>query len=172
LSNTATLYIYVNGAPSFVSNPFSIPDVIAGQAYSGTIATNATDPNPADILTFAKVSGPAWLNVAADGTFSGTALSADVGTNSFEVSVTDPGNLSDTATMSVSVLAAAPIISSIAGQTNQLVLTWTGGIGPYQVQQATHLDSPDWQDLGAPVSGTSVFLTPTNDAALYRILGR
>jgi hypothetical protein len=80
-SNTATLFIYVNGAPSFTINPFSLPGINAGQNYSGTIATNASDPNPSDSLTFAKVSGPAWLNVATDGTLSGTPLSPDVGTN-------------------------------------------------------------------------------------------
>src|ERR1019366_5732631 len=65
LSNTATLFIYVNGAPSFTANPFSTSNGTVGQNYSGTIATNATDPNPGAVLTFAKVSGPAWLNVAA-----------------------------------------------------------------------------------------------------------
>ena len=50
LSNNATMTIYVNGAPSFTSNPFSHPGVNAGQPYSGTIATNATDPN-GDLLT-------------------------------------------------------------------------------------------------------------------------
>src|SRR5262249_13686183 len=47
-SNTATLFIYVNGAPSFVTNPFSLPNITAGQNLSGTIATNASDPNPSD----------------------------------------------------------------------------------------------------------------------------
>jgi hypothetical protein len=172
LSSTATLYIYVNGAPSFVANPFSLPDIIAGQDYSGSIATNATDPNPTDTLTFAKVSGPAWLNVAADGTLSGTPLSPDAGTNSFVVSVTDPGNLSNTATMNVLVQAPPPIVSSLSIQTNQLLLAWSGGIGPYQVQQATNLDNPSWQNLGAPISGNSLSLMPTNTAAFYRVRGQ
>lgn len=171
-SNTATLFIYVNGAPTFVADPFSMPDAVAGQSYSGTIATNATDPNPSDTLAFAKVSGPAWLNVAGNGTLSGTPLSSDAGTNTFAVSVTDPSSLSDTATMTVSVLAAAPIVATLTAQTNQLTLTWTGGIGPYQIQQATNLDNPLWQDAGSPIGGNSALLVPTNDAAFYRILGR
>jgi hypothetical protein len=76
-SNTATLFIYVNGAPSFVAHPFSMPSINAGTAYSATIATNATDPNPGDTLTFAKVSGPSWLSVAANGTLSGTPTNAN-----------------------------------------------------------------------------------------------
>ena len=50
-----------NWPPSFTSDPFSKPNANAGQPYSGTIATNATDPN-GDPLTFSKTSGPAWLS--------------------------------------------------------------------------------------------------------------
>jgi len=99
LSNTATLYIYVNGAPSLIANPFNMPDIIAGQTYSGTIATNATDPNSADTRSFAKVSGPARLVVGKDGKLTGESLSADIGNNSFVVSVTDPRSLSGSAAL-------------------------------------------------------------------------
>lgn len=173
-SNTATLFIYVNGAPSFAVDPFSLPDVIAGQNISGTIATNASDPNPSDVLTFGKVSGPAWLNVATDGTLSGAPLSADAGTNTFVVSVTDPGALSDSATMNIVVQqAASPIVASLTPQPDQsLLLTWTGGVSPYQVQQATNLDNPVWQNFGGPTSGNNLSLMPTNAAAFYRIVGQ
>jgi hypothetical protein len=172
LSNTATLFIYVNGAPAFVADPFSVPDVVAGQNYSGTIASNGLDPNPSDTLAFSKLTGPVWLNLTSNGTLSGTPLSPDVGTNVFVVRVNDSQNLSATATMTVSVLAATPIVASLAVQTNQLLLTWTGGIGPYQVQQATTLDNPDWQNAGPSISGSTTFLTPTNMAAFYRVSGR
>jgi hypothetical protein len=172
LSNTTTLVIYVNGAPTFAANPFSMPGVVAGQSYSGSIATNASDPNPSDTLTFGIVSGPAWLSVAPDGSLSGTPLSPNAGTNTFLVKVRDQSNLSDTATMNIIVTPATPIISTLITQTNQLFLAWTGGLGPYQVQQATNLASPDWQNLGAPISGNSIELTPTNAAAFYRILGQ
>jgi hypothetical protein len=171
-SNTATLFIYVNGAPSFTANPFSLPDITAGQNISGTIAINATDPNPGDILTFAKISGPAWLTVASDGTLSGTPLSSDVGTNTFVVTVTDPFNLSNTATMNIPVQPPPPIVATLAPQPGQLLLTWTGGISPYQVQMATDLNNPTWQNLGPPTTGNTLSLTPTNDAAFYRIVGQ
>src|SRR5258707_12477860 len=64
------MLVYVNGAPFFTSNPFGEPNVNAGQPYSGSIAGQATDPNPGDNLSFAKVGGPAWLNVASNGTLS------------------------------------------------------------------------------------------------------
>ncbi|PWU19963.1 MAG: hypothetical protein C5B50_05120 [Verrucomicrobia bacterium] len=172
LFSTATLYIYVNGAPYFFANPFSLPDTVAGQSYSGTIATNAADPNPGDLLTFAKVSGPAWATIAANGTVSGTPFSPDAGTNTFVVSVTDPGSLSNTATMTIAVQPAPPIIATLNFQPTQLLLTWTGGISPYQVQQTTDLAIPVWQNFGPPTSTNSLPLAPTNAVAFYRIQGQ
>ena len=172
LSNTASLYIYVNGAPSFRANPFTLPPIVAGQNESGTIATNATDPNPGDTLTFAKVSGPSWLSVATDGSVSGTPLSSNVGNNSFVVSVTDSGGLSNTATMNVTVNAAPAIASTISLQAGSLQLNWSGGVGPYQVQATTNLANPDWQDVGGTITSNSFSVTPTNGMMFYRIMGQ
>src|SRR5262252_119190 len=155
-----------NWPPTFSATTYTLASVNAGASYSGSIAANVSDLN-GDILVFAKVSGPGWLNVAANGTLSGTLLSSDVGTNTFVVSVTDPGNLSDTATMNILVLAPQPIVVGLAVQPGQSLLTWTGGIGPYQVQQATNLDSPVWQNFGAPTSDNSLSVMPTNSAAFY-----
>lgn len=171
-SNTASLYIYVNGAPSFTVNPFTLPAIVAGQSYSGTMATNATDPNPGDVLAFAIVSGSAWLTVAVNGALSGTPLSSDVGNNSFVVSVTDPGGLSNTATMNIAVTAAPSVVSAISPQAGGLLLSWSGGIGPYQVQAATNLVDSDWQNVGGTVSSNSLFVTPGNNVMFYRIIGQ
>jgi Putative Ig domain/Galactose oxidase, central domain len=157
--------------PIFNVNPLTLANANAGQAYSGTVATNASDLN-GDALTFAKVSGPAWLNVASNGSLSGTPLSPDVGNNSFVVSVADGGGFSSTGTVNVSVSAAAPIISTISAQVDGLLLSWSGGIPPYQVQATTNLLSPDWQDISGPVSGNSLSITATNDAVFYRIGGQ
>lgn len=170
LSNTATLYIYVNGAPSFTVNPFTMPPVVVGQNYSGTVATNATDPNPPDVLTFAGVSGPAWLTVAPNGALSGTPQSTDVGTNTFLVSVTDPAGLSNTATMTITV-AAAPIVSILSLQGGNLWLNWSGGVAPYQVQYSTDLVYGAWQDLDT-ISSNSLSIAPTNNVMFYRIVGQ
>jgi len=172
LSNTATLYISVNGAPEFIADPFSMPDITAGQSYSGSIATNVTDPDPAATFTFAKVSGPAWLNIAPDGSLSGTPLSADAGANAFAVSVTDAGNLSDTATMNISVLPAPAIVSTFSFQAGEFTLNWDGGIGPFQVQTTTNLANPDWQNIGETTATNSLTITPSNAAAFFRIVGQ
>ena len=171
LSNTMTLYINVNVAPSFTVNPFTLPGIAAGQTYAGEIDTNATDPNPGDVLTFAKVSGPAWLTVGTDGTLSGTPQASDVGDNSFVVSVTDAGGLSNTAALDITVSTSTPFVSAIVTQPDgSLQLNWSGGIGPFQVQATTNLVTPTWQDIGAPTNGTSILVSPTNDTMFYRII--
>ncbi|MDB6022760.1 MAG: hypothetical protein JWQ04_2617, partial [Pedosphaera sp.] len=159
-----------NLPPTFSLVPFTELAANAGQAYSGTIATNATDVN-GDPLTFAKVSGPAWLNVFGSGALSGTPLSGDVGGNSFVVSVSDPGGLSNTSTMSMNVIAAPPITASISLQNTNLLLSWTGGIAPYQVQTNADLTPTNWGVFAGPLSATNLVVTPTNSAAFYRIIG-
>jgi len=159
-----------NWTPVFTNNSFTEAGITAGQAYSGTISASAMDLN-GGALTFAKVSGPGWLGVAANGSLAGTPLSSDVGTNSFVVSVTDPGGLSSSATMIINVSAAPPIISSISFQGADLLLSWTGGIAPYQVLMTTNLANPNWANLGTPV-GNSLTITPSNDATWYRIIGQ
>jgi hypothetical protein len=109
--------------------------------------------------------------VGPDGTLSGEPFSADVGTNSFTVGVTDLGNLSSTANLAIEVLAPPRINSSITATATNLLLAWTGGIAPYQVQMSTNL-AEAWSNLGAPVNTNTLVVTPTNAAAFYRILGR
>lgn len=75
-------------APLFMEDPISKPNATLGQAYNDSIAMNAHDAN-GDPLTFNKVSGPLWLNVAADGTLTGTPATSDFGPNSFIVEVSD-----------------------------------------------------------------------------------
>ncbi len=104
-------YTGTNRAPAFTADPFTKPAATAGQAYSGSIATDATDPDAGDTLTFSKVSGPAWLAVAAGGTLSGSPGTGDVGANSFTVRVTDAGGLYDDATLQITVQASQQTVT-------------------------------------------------------------
>jgi hypothetical protein len=160
-----------NWQPVFAANPFSEPGIIAGQAYSGTIATNTYDLN-GDSMTFSKSSGPAWLNVAANGALSGTPHSGDVGVNTFVVRAGDSGNLFDQSTLNIAVIAAPPIVSKMSVEGSNLSLNWTGGVAPYQVQMTTNLSNPDWENLGGTISGNNLIILPTNAATFYRILGQ
>ena len=157
--------------PVFASNPFSGPAVIAGQIYSATIATNASDPDLGDQLTFAKISGPAWLNIAANGGLSGLPLSTNGGLNSFVVSATDLGGLSTSATLLINV-TAIPIVATINQQGGNLLLGWSGGVPLYQVQSKTNLLNAGWQNLGSATSATNLLLSPSNAGVFYRIQGQ
>jgi hypothetical protein len=94
-----------NNPPAFTSDPIIKPNATQGQSYSGSIASDASDPN-SDPLTFAKASGPTWLSVASNGALIGTPGSGNVGINTFSVSVSDGRGGSDTATLQITVLAA------------------------------------------------------------------
>jgi hypothetical protein len=168
---TAHFAAATNRAPNFFGDPFTVAGIVAGQTYSGTLATNASDPN-GDTMSFSKVSGPAWLSVFSNGTLSGTPLSSDAGTNLFVMMVSDPAGLSSTATMNLAVAPAPAIVSSGVLLGNNLMLNWSGGIAPYQVQQATNLTNPFWENLGAPTSANGISVPATNDAAFYRVFGQ
>lgn len=55
-------------------------------SYSGSLSASDSD---GDILTYSVVSGPSWLVVESDGSFSGTPLSSDIGVNTWTFLVTD-----------------------------------------------------------------------------------
>ena len=160
-----------NRAPAFVANPFTKPGIVAGQNYGGSLASDATDPN-GDTLTFSKISGPSWLLVAGNGALAGTPLSAHVGTNRLVVRALDSGGLFSNATLNVTVRAAPAIVLGLTRQDPDLFLSWSGGIAPYQVQSTTNLADSIWENLGSPISGFNLLLTPSNAAGFYRVLGQ
>lgn len=94
-----------NAPPSFVTNVLSLPAAIIGTGCSNSIAASATDPDLGDILTFSKLSGPSWLNIATNGAITGTPVFANYGDNTFTVQVTDSFGASATAAMLINVLA-------------------------------------------------------------------
>ncbi len=103
----ATLNIFVinvNDAPTWASNPFTSADASEDAAYTGSIAGSANDVDTGAILTFVKVSGPAWLSVSSTGDLSGTPTNSDVGTSSFIVSVSDGIAPAVEATLNISVI--------------------------------------------------------------------
>ena len=152
--------------PLFLSNPFTQASGTATAPYSGSLSTNAVTP-AGDVLTFAKVCGPAWLTVAPDGTLSGTPAVSDIGPNSFTVSLADTNGWSSTASMSVTVIPSLSI--SLSAQGTNIVLNWSGGQPPYWVQMATDLAGAAWQSIAGPMTNTTLLVTRSNAAAFYRV---
>ena len=107
----AALANSTNRAPVFTSDTISQPTATAGQPYEQTIAGSATDPNAGSALTFSKVSGPAWLTVAANGRISGMPGGNDAGVNRFVVRVTDGTLLADDATLTITVGSPTGLIA-------------------------------------------------------------
>jgi autotransporter-associated beta strand protein len=95
--------LQTNVPPQFATNLLIRSGGTEAVPYSDTIAGTATSSNPGDTLTYSKASGPAWLNVAADGTLSGTPTSSDGGTNYFTIAV------SDNAAQNAFVILAIPV---------------------------------------------------------------
>lgn len=87
-SAEGNLAVIVNAAPRFLSAEFEMPAAAPGSPYAGTLAGSAYDRD-GDAVTFAKLSGPGWLTVAADGSLSGQPEAADAGENQFVVQVAD-----------------------------------------------------------------------------------
>lgn len=113
----ATLNIFVNGSPKFNLDPFIRATAFVGQDYgvrSQTLAGAAIDPqDPASSLslTWAKISGPAWLTVDPSGALGGTPGAANLGVNTFTISAANAFPAT-TATLRINVAAdagAAPI---------------------------------------------------------------
>jgi hypothetical protein len=137
-----------NAAPSFNSDPVVEINATEDAAYSTTLADDASDPE-SDPLTFSKVSGPAWLSVAANGSLSGTPGAGDLGLNSFTVQVNATGG-SDTATLDITVDAAGSITEIYVSDITMSSASY-GGNRHSGVATITIKD-----DTGATVSGATV----------------
>lgn len=104
----------VNEPPVFTVDPIAGSDATEDAAYSGSISSTVDDPDVDDELTFSKVSGPAWLIVAGDGSLSGVPENEAVGLNEFVVSVSDEAGEMDQAAMTITVVNTndPPVFSS------------------------------------------------------------
>jgi autotransporter-associated beta strand protein len=102
-----TVFTRENQPPVFASDPLVLPAAAALVAYTGgSLATHASDPDEGDVLSFSKLTGPAWLTVASNGTLGGTPTSANAGENTFTVRVTDVSGGSATTTLLIEVTGA------------------------------------------------------------------
>lgn len=108
-----------NTPPQFTNPTLNGGTATQGVAYTGTIAGSATDVDAGDILAYTKISGPAWLIVAADGTLSGTPTANDAGVDEFTLHVTDRAGANDVAVLTLTL----PVITG-----NGTWITDTSGV--------------------------------------------
>ena len=98
----------VNDAPVFTIDPITRETGTEEVAYTGTsLAGTAVDADAGDAITYSKVAGPAWLNIASNGALSGTPPAGSGGSNVFTVHVTDASNVHDEATLTIDIIGAS-----------------------------------------------------------------
>ena len=132
-----------NTPPVFTVDPINKPNAVENSAYSNTLAGSATDVDAGDVLTYSKVSGPAWLNVATNGVLSGTPAAGDVGAFPFTVMVEDDALASDTAALNITVDSAPPpptMSTQISG--SNLEILWPAATTGYSLYSTTNLLAP------------------------------
>ncbi|MBK1828331.1 Ig-like domain-containing protein [Haloferula rosea] len=178
--------VNVNDPPVFTSDPIVGGDATQGVVYGGTLGGSAVDPDAGDTLTFGKVSGPAWLTVAGDGSLSGVPGNADVGLNVFTVEVLDALNARDEATLNITVMnvndppafTSDPIVGSDATQDVSYSGTLVGSVvDPDSGDTFTYqkISGPAWLAVasngslsGSPLNahvGSNAFVVQVTDAA-------
>jgi beta-glucanase (GH16 family) len=98
----ATLELTVNNVnddPAFFLETFTIANAVEDAPYNNSVSGSASDVDVGDIVTYTKLSGPPWLNVASNGTLSGTPDDLDTGLNSWTLQASDGNGGTDTATL-------------------------------------------------------------------------
>jgi len=61
-------------------------------------------------------------------------------------------------------------LTGIERQPDGMVIQWTGGAPPYQLQSCSSLRDSNWQDLGSPTDQTSATNPPVGDARFFRVV--
>ncbi|MGA0845008.1 MAG: cadherin domain-containing protein [Luteolibacter sp.] len=97
-------YQRLNLAPEFSTSTIQL-SLVQDTPIIGSLASYVSDPDTGDALSISKLSGPDWLEIAANGTLTGTPTSGDIGTNLFSIRVTDIGGLTADADLEIEVAA-------------------------------------------------------------------
>ena len=102
----ATVLITVNPIddPPVFGVPTASAAIAAGGSYSSSLAGSATDDG-AGAVTYAILSGPAWLTLDPDGvTLTGSPTGSDLGANSWTIEVTDDTGNKVQTTLNITVV--------------------------------------------------------------------
>jgi autotransporter-associated beta strand protein len=135
-----------NDPPIWTTNLLVLPAALLGNAYSNTVAGKATNVDAGDVLSFSKVSGPAWLGMGASGVLSGTPGRGDLGTNFWIVQVSDTNAAAAQTTLRIVVSSNALFEAELAALSGaRTATTYAGysGTGYVDYQNASN-DYVQW----------------------------
>ncbi len=96
--------------------------------------------------------------------------SSDAG--KYDVLVSNSGGSATSRSATLTVNPGDPIRLDGTSQADTLILRWSGGLGPYQVQRTTNLTDGIWENEGPATTNQSLSLMRTNARSFYRVLGR
>jgi len=135
--------------PRFATSPFTEPAALANVPYAGSLADQVTDTNANELLVFTKLSGPAWIVIAADGTLTGLPGPGDLGTNTFTVRVVDSTGFSADAQGRIFVASPPAIVPGATFAGGNLSFQFTGLVNQhYRVEFTAALPAvAPWQVL-------------------------
>ncbi len=127
--------------PIFVTNTITAPPAVPSLYYIFRIPGFTIAPQ-SDTLAFAKVSGPAWLNVTPRGAIHGISSESDIGTNSCVISLTDSNGFTATATVIIPVTQEPPPIFL----NDPFAEPWANVNMPYSAMITTNVTNPQTND--------------------------
>jgi hypothetical protein len=109
LTDAEVASLATSAPPTFVSATLTAPDAFAFRPYTASLGNQAT--GGVGVLTFAKVEGPSWLTVAANGSLGGTPGMAGTGLDRFVIRVSDDAGGSHLAPLQIVVtnIPALPV---------------------------------------------------------------
>ncbi|UCE72956.1 MAG: BNR-4 repeat-containing protein [Methanomassiliicoccales archaeon] len=157
--------------PPVITNKDSAPQsAFEGIALVFTFTATDEDEDP---LTWSKISGPDWLQIGpANGTIYGTPSSADIGSNTFKIEVSDgkDGKDNHTFTIEVDIPSATnnpPVITNkdsapdSAAVNSSLSFKFLATDDDNDPLTWSKISGPDWLQIG-PANGT-IYGTPSSD---------
>jgi hypothetical protein len=89
--------------PGFGNETLALRDVLVNENYEENLRPKLETLYLWDVLSYQKISGPAWLTVSADGVLTGTPGGGDSGSNVFVIRTTAPGGHYDEAIFTIDV---------------------------------------------------------------------
>ncbi|QJE97925.1 LamG-like jellyroll fold domain-containing protein [Luteolibacter luteus] len=127
--------------PQFVASP-SVGSAALDLPFTGDLAPLIASGNGS--LTFSKISGPAWLSVAADGSLFGVPRLGDVGQSEMLVSAASSGGAITTAVIPLNVVGAE-LVARYAF--NNSALATAGGVNAVLAGGSTYVAGQSGQAI-------------------------
>ena len=149
-----------NDAPFFIDSPVILAPATENEVFQASLQGSAGDIDAGDVLSYSKESGPAWLELAADGSLGGTPGDGDTGDNEFGVRVTDLAGAYTDAVLRIMVtpMNDPPVFASAVIDAPSAIedLLFAGNLAPVasdpdagETLVFAKIDGPEWLAVGS-----------------------